>query len=355
MGRKSTSSNQLSNPVVSQTSSRTSNVAISMSSEPSTISEPSADWYSDRHSIFLLILLYTAQGIPMGLAFGSIPFLLKERGSSYADLATFSFASLPYSVKLLIAPIVDSFYSPSFGRRKSWIVPVQIIIAFTFSVLGAKIHQWVLEGDVNRLTPTFILILAMTATQDIAVDGWSLTMLKKENVSYASTCQSLGLSLGYFATFTVFLAFSNSQFCDKYVRPLLFFSSGSGPLVTLRSVLQSVGIFYIFLTLYIVFCKKELSDQEASKKNDESNSNTAEGSGAVRDHEERPSPSPSKSAMFNSIMSTYHDLWYVIRKPSVQSLVVCLLLAKVGFSAHDNGTFFLQFHPFTEHTFLPSY
>ena len=29
------------------------------------------------------------------------------------------------------------------------------------------------------------------ATQDIAVDGWALTMLSPENVGYASTCNSV--------------------------------------------------------------------------------------------------------------------------------------------------------------------
>ena len=36
------------------------------------------------------------------------------------------------------------------------------------------------------------------ATQDIAVDGWALTMLLRENVGYASTCNSIGQAIGYF-------------------------------------------------------------------------------------------------------------------------------------------------------------
>jgi hypothetical protein len=31
----------------------------------------------------------------------------------------------PYSLKLLWSPIVDSLFSESFGRRKSWIIPIQ--------------------------------------------------------------------------------------------------------------------------------------------------------------------------------------------------------------------------------------
>jgi hypothetical protein len=47
--------------------------------------------------------------------------------------------------------------------------------------------------------------------------GWALTLLSPENLSYASTCQTIGLNTGYFASFTVFLAFNSEAFV--YVLP----------------------------------------------------------------------------------------------------------------------------------------
>lgn len=52
------------------------------------------------------------------------PFLLQSR-ASYTQIGIFSVASYPYSFKLLWSPIVDSIYSLAFGRRKSWVVPIQ--------------------------------------------------------------------------------------------------------------------------------------------------------------------------------------------------------------------------------------
>lgn len=49
------------------------------------------------------------QGVPLGLTFGSVPFLLQE-SSSYTDIGVFSFAAYPYSLKLLWSPIVDSVF-----------------------------------------------------------------------------------------------------------------------------------------------------------------------------------------------------------------------------------------------------
>lgn len=47
---------------------------------------------------------------------------------------------------------------------------------------------------------------------DVAVDGWALTLLSPENLGYASTCQTIGLNTGYFASFTVFLALNSEEF-----------------------------------------------------------------------------------------------------------------------------------------------
>lgn len=58
---------------------------------------------------------------------GSIPFILREH-LSYSQLATFALSSYPYSLKLFWSPIVDAVYFPSVGRRKSWIIPMQVII-----------------------------------------------------------------------------------------------------------------------------------------------------------------------------------------------------------------------------------
>ncbi len=63
-----------------------------------------SDWKQDLPSIVLLLVLYTLQGIPMGLS-GSIPFLLLEK-VSYSEQAIFSLVSIPFSMKLLWAPLV---------------------------------------------------------------------------------------------------------------------------------------------------------------------------------------------------------------------------------------------------------
>jgi hypothetical protein len=48
------------------------------------------------------------------------------------------------------------------------------------------------EVNIPKITTLFFILILLMATQDIAVDGWAISMLSKANVGYASTCQTIG-------------------------------------------------------------------------------------------------------------------------------------------------------------------
>lgn len=138
----------------------------------------------DLCNIVFLIFLYFLQGIPLGLT-GSLPFILGSRNVSYADQGTFSFAFWPFALKLLWAPIVDSIFIKKIGRRKSWLVPMQYIIGILMILFSSYVHQLLeinqttTRKDIYSLTTIFFILTFFAATQDIAVDGWGLTILSK--------------------------------------------------------------------------------------------------------------------------------------------------------------------------------
>lgn len=135
----------------------------------------------DRRNFLLLVLLYFLQGIPMGLAGGSVPFLLKSAkyGVSYGQIGIFSLASYPYSLKLLWSPIVDAVWSRRIGRRKSWILPVQVFSGLGMLWLGANAEAMMTSAGANGgagiwgFTGWWFFLVFTCATQDIAVDGES--------------------------------------------------------------------------------------------------------------------------------------------------------------------------------------
>lgn len=235
--------------------------------------------------------------------------LLQNRGTSYKQQAEFSFAHWPFSLKLLWAPIVDSVYVTTFGRRKSWLIPTQYLIGFSMLLLSMHVHQWLGEDGQNPnvfvLTLLFFSINFLAATQDIAVDGWALTMLKRCNVGHASTCNSVGQTAGYFLGYVVFIALESKSFCNTYLRnePL------DHGIVTLSGFLYFWGIVFLITTTIVAIFKREKHPRE-------------------EDHEETEL----------NIMESYMLLWKIIKMKPVQILAVILLTVKIAFSAFDAVT-----------------
>ena len=96
--------------------------------------------------------------------------------------------TLPFSLKVLWSPLVDLYYIPKFGRRKSWIVPTQLIMSGLLFYLQGSVEKLIEEKNVYLLTFLFTFFIFVVTCQDIAVDSWAVEMLHSDNASFASTC-----------------------------------------------------------------------------------------------------------------------------------------------------------------------
>ena len=260
----------------------------------------------DQKNTLLLVLLYLLQGIPMGLATGSVPFLLKSSHLSYGQIGVFSLAAYPYSLKLLWSPIVDGIWSPKQGRRKSWIVPIQICSGLTMILLGTlnvdRMMKTLGASDGSGVWPFtlfWFFLVFLCATQDIAVDGWALTLLSPENISYASTSQTIGLTAGSFLSYTVFLAFNSPRFANRWFRTT---PSDTG-LLSLNTYVTFWGCVYLIVTVLLREFKRE--------------ENTKSRAG---------------------VMEVYRHMGGILKLKPVQSIVIIHLFAKIGFQANEAVT-----------------
>ena len=167
----------------SQTAHLMSRESFTLDDEPPTLphsqNSNASFWelpQQDRRNFLLLVLLYFLQGVPMGLAGGSVPFLLKKN-LSYSQIGVFSLSSYPYSLKLLWSPIVDAVWHPYFGRRMSWILPIQTCSGLGMIYLGGNINKMMVAAGssdgsgVWTFTWWWFFLVFLCATQDIAVDG----------------------------------------------------------------------------------------------------------------------------------------------------------------------------------------
>ena len=128
-------------------------------------------WESDGWRMILLVILYWVQGLGFGFMEISLPVVLKRR-LSYTEIGIVSWAVWPFTFKFLFAPIVDSYYIKSLGKRRTWIVIPQILSCFVILFLAANLNKFIIEDSVYTLTASLWSIIVFLALQDIAVDGF---------------------------------------------------------------------------------------------------------------------------------------------------------------------------------------
>jgi len=114
-----------------------------------------------------------SSGIPFALLIGTLNAWLGEAKINLATIGVLSWIGLGYAFKFLWSPLVDRVRLPlldRLGRRKSWIILCQALLAASFAGLAAT--------DPRTAIGTFALFAVMgalaSATQDIAVDAWRI-------------------------------------------------------------------------------------------------------------------------------------------------------------------------------------
>lgn len=148
-----------------------------------------------RRVLLPVALLYLAQGIPIGLAMDAMPTLLRHEGSTLHALSFLPLVGLPWVLKFLWAPWVDNHGHTRWGRRKSWIVPMQAL------VLGCMVLLAVL-GLSPATADWAVALLALaslcSATQDIATDGLAAEYFEGAMLARVNAIQVAGVMVGFF-------------------------------------------------------------------------------------------------------------------------------------------------------------
>jgi len=118
-----------------------------------------------RKVLFWIAVLYFAEGLPFGIAYDVWPVFFRVHGVSLREIGLMSLLSLPWTWKLLWAPLVDRY-----GSRQHWITACLFVLGATTLAI--------LPQDPSH--PSFLmwsLLLLFTtasATQDIAIDAYAV-------------------------------------------------------------------------------------------------------------------------------------------------------------------------------------
>ena len=110
-------------------------------------------FWKDFPKMILLVSLYNFQGMMFGFFMSTLPIIFKPY-LSYTQIGTIMMCAIPFSFKLLWSPFVEFYYIKSIGKRRSWIIPTQLVMCIILFYLKMNIERLLIEQHV-----TFVAIL----------------------------------------------------------------------------------------------------------------------------------------------------------------------------------------------------
>jgi MFS transporter, PAT family, solute carrier family 33 (acetyl-CoA transportor), member 1 len=249
--------------------------------------------------ICLLLTLYVLQGVIIGIIL-AIPLYLDSRDARWKEQATFNFVVYPFSLKLLWAPVLDVVYVARWGRRKTWLIPIQLLLATTLILLSFRLSTWIEQVQIKWLTWSFFFVYFLLASQDICVDGWALTCLAKYNLQWASTCQTVGQTIGRFIGFTILMAFESAELSNRFLRKPLSLKETPDGLFTLDQFVRFWAFPFLFTAIWIVLVRSDDENETAPRLN---------------------------------LIQTYLSIVHLSKKTCIRQLACLILISPIGYAA----------------------
>ena len=153
----------------------------------------SASRYAPKSFFIILIGLYFAQGLPSGILAKAIPPLMRDYGVSLSLIGALKLLALPWFLKFLWAPVVDSI-----GSRRQWILAIQSLMLPSLLALALFDLDSLMDSD--QMLWFFLGLLlwinTLSATQDIATDGLAASQLHENQLGFANTIQVFAYKVG---------------------------------------------------------------------------------------------------------------------------------------------------------------
>jgi PAT family beta-lactamase induction signal transducer AmpG len=126
-----------------------------------------------RTHYYSVILLGLSSGLPIALCSSTLQAWFTEENLGIVLLGFLNIVGLPYVLKWLWAPLLDRLTLSSLGRRKSWIIAMQVGLIAVLWVMS-YLHP---AQNAGLLMGLGALLAFFSATQDIAIDAYRTEIL----------------------------------------------------------------------------------------------------------------------------------------------------------------------------------
>lgn len=137
--------------------------------------------------LLIIFLFGFSSGLPLALITGTLQAWYADAGMSVLATGMLSLVGLPYAYRIAWGPLLDRYSLLSLGKRRSWILVMQVALLIGFNSLA-----WFTPQSSPKLMAFLAFLLAcFSATQDVAIDA--------HRIEYLSSSQyGLGASIAMF-------------------------------------------------------------------------------------------------------------------------------------------------------------
>lgn len=155
------------------------------------------DWgqtlsYLKQPSLLAIFFFGFSSGLPLALTASTLTTWLADVGVDLKTIGIFSLVGLPYAIKFVWSPLLDSLPCPvlthRLGRRRGWILALQLMI-IALIVWCSYVNPQ--EAKVMFAVCALCIAIA-SASQDIVIDAYRVEILPAELQGAASAMNTLG-------------------------------------------------------------------------------------------------------------------------------------------------------------------
>lgn len=144
--------------------------------------------------LLTILILYVAQGIPIGLFDFAIPAWMATNGATAGEIGyVVGMSGVPWSLKFINGFLMDRYTFLAMGRRRAWLIGAQaamIAALLACALLGPEPRDAVLLGGIA------LVVNAAVVFQDVAADALAVDVVGGEDIGLAGGLMAGGQALG---------------------------------------------------------------------------------------------------------------------------------------------------------------
>jgi len=180
--------------------------------------EASPDKSTNRGILDLVLMVWLAidEGLIIGYI-GSLLAIFTEMKVPAVNRSVLNFTMAPMVLRVVFAPIVDRYYIPWLGRRKTYIIPCKLLSALFYLILSSSIDDLVLNKSVWTISLSFFCLCLLLCFENNAVIGLRREYFGRGHSGYIGASHNMAVMIGITIGMQMFTALNSRSICRNYL------------------------------------------------------------------------------------------------------------------------------------------